>query len=433
MATREQRNLRVPGYILVNKLCTGLQAKVYKAQALQTHGGDVCGEGVAVKMFRGQDSRSSLQRELRFLTMVQGHRNVVRLVESINHTPKLNVLVLELCHKDLCTLTSERVFSEADAADILPGVLSALRHIHQLQIVHRDIKPENIAVSGDGSARVMDFGISASMFDEVEMRRKCGSPGYMAPEIIDQKSYGPPVDIFAFGATMYFMLSHQHPFETALGTLESIMAKTKFCVISFGINFDHVGDDSRKLISWCMHEDDKWRPDASFALTCPPFAADVIGEDDRRPMSFEEQLAARIDMEVRPPTDALPKQKPERPTPFVTRESVASAGFVKQRDPCSEVEVSEGLVDEAQPSSSSSSCKVREPRTSEHVSINFGEAIGKSKATTNLEQCGRKLSVHNLLKASHSMLTRDTLEGLPFLGEFARASRDVLPELEPEV
>eukprot|EP00928_Gymnodinium_smaydae_P067399 TRINITY_DN5036_c0_g1_i1.p1 TRINITY_DN5036_c0_g1~~TRINITY_DN5036_c0_g1_i1.p1 ORF type:complete len:313 (+),score=36.62 TRINITY_DN5036_c0_g1_i1:342-1280(+) len=310
------------------------------------------------------------------------------------------------------------------------GVLSALHHIHTMRIVHRDIKPENITVSGDGSARVIDFGISAWMFDDIEMQRKCGSPGYMAPEIIDRKFYGPPVDIFAFGATMYFMLSNHHPFETEIGTVESVMAKTKFCVISFGINFDHVGDDTRKLITWCMHEDAKWRPEASFALTCPPFTIRTIGEEDHCPMSFAEQLAARVAAETHSPTQDLPTEKSERPTPFVKCKSAPAA----QQAPSGNVGFLPRLVDASmQPSSSSGACNVVASLTCEHASKNVGEAVGRSQGATSVALWGKESSKHDLLRTSYSMLTRDTLEGLPFMGEFARSTFDVLQELEPEI
>eukprot|EP00928_Gymnodinium_smaydae_P082051 TRINITY_DN65483_c0_g1_i1.p1 TRINITY_DN65483_c0_g1~~TRINITY_DN65483_c0_g1_i1.p1 ORF type:complete len:362 (+),score=50.75 TRINITY_DN65483_c0_g1_i1:23-1087(+) len=319
MATQDQRNLRVPGYVLSKKLGRGRQAKVYKARVVMKQGGHVGGDDVAVKIVSGGDSRASWQGELFFLTRVQGHQNIVHLVESITCASDSRALVLELCDKDLYTLTSNRIFSEKDAADLMSGVLSALQHMHKLRIVHRDIKPDNIAMGRDGSARVLDFGIAAWLFDEVEMRRKCGTPGYMAPEVIDEKTYGTPVDIFGFGATLYFMLSYQHAFAIAAGTAEAILEKTKLGRLSFGHDFDHVGNDSRQLIVWCMHEDADLRPDASFALTCPPFSADILSAGEHVPMSFEEQLAAKTEVKIHPFPPALPREGPPRPAPRLRR------------------------------------------------------------------------------------------------------------------
>eukprot|EP00928_Gymnodinium_smaydae_P046412 TRINITY_DN3091_c0_g1_i3.p1 TRINITY_DN3091_c0_g1~~TRINITY_DN3091_c0_g1_i3.p1 ORF type:complete len:387 (+),score=51.49 TRINITY_DN3091_c0_g1_i3:55-1215(+) len=338
MATEDKRNLRVPGYVLSKRLGRGLQAKVYKAKALTTSGCKENGDDVAVKIFHGREARSSLEAELSFLTAVQGHCNVVRLIQGISHTPKLNALVLELCNTDLCTLTSKRCLTEGEAVAIMPGVLCALRHMHELQIVHRDIKPDNVAVGKDGSARVLDFGISAWIFDEVEMCRRCGTPGYMAPEIVDRKSYGTSVDIFAFGATLYFVFSNQHAFASKGSTIESILEKTKLGVVSFGPSFDRVSDNSKQLILWCMHEDAELRPDASFALTCPPFATDSHGEGAQRPESFEEQLAARGHAKIHPSPPALPREGPARPAPRLKRggsrrDATASAALTIERDP----------------------------------------------------------------------------------------------------
>eukprot|EP00928_Gymnodinium_smaydae_P046411 TRINITY_DN3091_c0_g1_i1.p1 TRINITY_DN3091_c0_g1~~TRINITY_DN3091_c0_g1_i1.p1 ORF type:complete len:257 (+),score=34.58 TRINITY_DN3091_c0_g1_i1:65-835(+) len=240
---------------LSKRLGRGLQAKVYKAKGVQNEGSKESGADVAIKIFQGRSARSSMQTELSFLTSVQGHRNVVRLVEHIALSSTLSALVLELCNKDLLTVTSKRCLTEAEAVEVMPGVLCALRHMHGLQIVHRDIKPDNIAIGKDGSARVLDFGISAWTSDKIEMCRKCGTPGYMAPEMVDRKSYGTSVDIFAFGATLYFSLSNQHAFASKGSTTESIMEKTRLCVVSFGRMFDHVSDNGKQLILWCMHED----------------------------------------------------------------------------------------------------------------------------------------------------------------------------------
>eukprot|EP00928_Gymnodinium_smaydae_P046416 TRINITY_DN3091_c0_g7_i1.p1 TRINITY_DN3091_c0_g7~~TRINITY_DN3091_c0_g7_i1.p1 ORF type:complete len:382 (+),score=49.91 TRINITY_DN3091_c0_g7_i1:68-1213(+) len=374
MAAAEHQSLRVPGYVLYKRLGKGLQAKVYKAKVLPTQCGEESGDNVAVKIFQGREASSSMQAELSFLTSLQGHRNVVRLIEGISH-PEVSALVLELCNTDLCTLTSKRCLREAEAVDIMPGVLCALRHMHELQIVHRDIKPDNIAIGKDGSARVLDFGISAWIFDEDEMCRKCGTPGYMAPEIVDRKSYGTSVDIFAFGATLYFVFSNHNAFACRGDTVESIMEKTKLCVVSFGPSFDHVSRDGKQLIEWCMHKDAELRPDASFALTCPPFASDTRGEDAHLSLSFEDQLAARGSVKIAPTPPAIPREGPARPAPRLRRggsrsDRKASAAATAQRGLHGQLFSADAKV---QPLSGAEDHIGQEAPPSEHICSNVGD------------------------------------------------------------
>eukprot|EP00928_Gymnodinium_smaydae_P067404 TRINITY_DN5036_c0_g3_i2.p1 TRINITY_DN5036_c0_g3~~TRINITY_DN5036_c0_g3_i2.p1 ORF type:complete len:190 (+),score=26.10 TRINITY_DN5036_c0_g3_i2:1-570(+) len=189
-----------------------------------------------------------------------------------------------------------------------------------------------------------------------------------------------------------------------------------------------------------MHEDAKWRPNASYALTCPPFATSISGEEDRS-MSFEEQLAARSEAEVQSPTPEVLRERPVRPTPFVRRElavrsaaKMSAADFPTQRAPSRELVLPQlSVFEPMQRSNEIKACNALGSLMCEHASKNFGESVCRSQGAKSVVQCGKESSTQDLMQASYSsMHTRDTLEGLPFLGEFAR-SFDMLPELEPDI
>eukprot|EP00928_Gymnodinium_smaydae_P024113 TRINITY_DN19622_c0_g1_i2.p1 TRINITY_DN19622_c0_g1~~TRINITY_DN19622_c0_g1_i2.p1 ORF type:complete len:429 (+),score=83.47 TRINITY_DN19622_c0_g1_i2:28-1287(+) len=307
----------VPGYVMLSKLGSGGQADVFQA-ARRSYRGDNGFEAtrVAVKVFHGKRAERSLEIERRFLAAVQGHCNIVRMVESFQSDPWVNALVLELCDTDLQVLCSLRNLSEPDVVHITRGALRALEHMHGLQIVHRDVKPENVAITDDGSARLVDFGVAADLSDSVEMNRRCGSLEYLAPEVFTKKGYGLPVDMFAFGATLYHVLGKQFPLATPGMTYQAAAAKSTRYKLSFGSNFDHVGNETIKIILWLMHPCDTWRPDASFALTCPPFATCLQVQDDHETPSFETQLQARVAAEMVAHPPAQQKVGSARPTPL---------------------------------------------------------------------------------------------------------------------
>eukprot|EP00928_Gymnodinium_smaydae_P055135 TRINITY_DN3873_c2_g1_i1.p1 TRINITY_DN3873_c2_g1~~TRINITY_DN3873_c2_g1_i1.p1 ORF type:complete len:286 (-),score=45.10 TRINITY_DN3873_c2_g1_i1:93-950(-) len=274
MALEELRSLRVPGYVLMKKLAEGLQGKVFAAVRGNDAGNDLNGtaEQVALKMYHGEEAGQSFQREVRILKALQGHYNIVRLLACFEGTQG-PIAAFELCKTDLHTYSSRRRLSEVDAVSIMRGAIHALEYVHALEIVHRDVKPENIAIAGDDSPRLIDFGTATWLSDEIELENRCGSPGYMAPELFVDEEYGSPVDVFALGATFYFVLGRQYAIAALDMSYEDLKAHMKRYRIAFGRNFRHVSDACKDLILWLMHPCDSWRPDTRLALACPPFVA----------------------------------------------------------------------------------------------------------------------------------------------------------------
>lgn len=105
-------------------------------------------------------------------------------------------------------------YSEKDAADLIKQVLSAVAYMHEEGVVHRDLKPENLLYySPDADSKIMisDFGLS-KMEDSGVMATACGTPGYVAPEVLAQKPYGKAVDVWSIGVISYILLCGYPPF-----------------------------------------------------------------------------------------------------------------------------------------------------------------------------------------------------------------------------
>ncbi|MEV4219732.1 serine/threonine-protein kinase [Nonomuraea sp. NPDC049725] len=95
-------------------------------------------------------------------------------------------------------------------------VLSALTVAHSHGIVHQDVKPANILLDADGSAMLTDFGIAVPLGGRGDRYGSAGSPGYMAPERLNEQPSGPASDLWSLGASLYTAVEGRAPFERAM-------------------------------------------------------------------------------------------------------------------------------------------------------------------------------------------------------------------------
>jgi serine/threonine protein kinase len=99
-------------------------------------------------------------------------------------------------------------YTEGDAAKIVQKILLAVEYLHSLGIAHRDLKPENLLLSEKSkNAKIMisDFGLSKIFNDEEVMKTACGTPGYVAPEVLKRQGYGREVDLWSIGVITYIL------------------------------------------------------------------------------------------------------------------------------------------------------------------------------------------------------------------------------------
>lgn len=104
----------------------------------------------------------------------------------------------------------------------------ALEYMHSLNIVYRDLKPENLLIGGDGHLKITDFGFAKILTDRTYTL--CGTPEYIAPEVIQNIGYGKAADWWALGILIYEMLVGTPPFydNTPLKIYEKILESELF-------------------------------------------------------------------------------------------------------------------------------------------------------------------------------------------------------------
>ncbi|XP_045078225.1 serine/threonine-protein kinase DCLK3-like [Coregonus clupeaformis] len=176
------------------------------------------GEAFAVKIVERSKligREHMMQNELSILSSLS-HPRVVRLFIH-HHTHTHSYLVMEMVTGgDLFEAIAERgKFPEEEAGLMVCDVSEALRYIHSKTIVHRDLKPENLLVehSSDGVRRLKlgDFGLAMVVTEPIFT--VCGTPTYVAPEILSETGYGLPVDLWALGVVVYILLCGFPPFR----------------------------------------------------------------------------------------------------------------------------------------------------------------------------------------------------------------------------
>lgn len=193
---------------IVRLLGKGNQSEVYLAY--DSH----LGRQVAIKtLFFAKDAdhttkMQSLLKEARTVSKLK-HPNIIPLFDA-GEFEGHPYLVFEYAEGETLAdvLRNNGPLSSARAAEIASQVLDAIACAHGQNIVHRDLKPSNIILDGNGTPRVMDFGIAAEVSaDGAREGGLMGTPAYMAPEYVRDQQFGPKSDIFAMGLVLHEMLT----------------------------------------------------------------------------------------------------------------------------------------------------------------------------------------------------------------------------------
>ncbi|KAM5281707.1 LOW QUALITY PROTEIN: serine/threonine-protein kinase H2 [Ctenodactylus gundi] len=193
---------------------TGTFSKVVRVEQKMTR------KPFAMKVMETEEreGREACEAELCVLRRVS-HRYVVRLAETFEARDRV-YLVMELATGGalLERLLAQGSFTERDAVRVLGMVADGIAYLHALRITHRDLKPENLLYYHPGAESkilITDFGFahSGNKNGDWMMKTLCGTPEYVAPEILLQKPYTCAVDMWALGVITYVLLSGSLPFD----------------------------------------------------------------------------------------------------------------------------------------------------------------------------------------------------------------------------
>ena len=248
---------RLENYAIGRQLGQGAYAVV----RLGTH--KITKEKVAIKSYEKSKMidphrKQSIKREISILERLN-HEHAIRLIETIDSQKHVS-LVME--YVGGCSLhgyikrRANRRIEDVEAKRLFRQVLLVMQYCHSLNVTHRDIKLENILLDDSNSVKLIDFGFSTCMPQEKKSNLFCGTPSYMAPEIVSRREYtGPPVDIWALGVLLFAMLCGCFPFK---GINDAELYR-KIQKGNFAIP-EHVEERPRRLIKRMMQVDPSKRP-----------------------------------------------------------------------------------------------------------------------------------------------------------------------------
>ncbi|CAD8098984.1 unnamed protein product [Paramecium primaurelia] len=173
----------------------------------------------AVKTFEKQllnslDDQEGLIKEIGILRTLD-HRGVIKLHE-VYESEQFVFLVFEFLQNKNLNDTLERgvTIPESQAFNIINDLLETVQYIHEQGILHRDLKPDNILLRNETQKYVIiDFGLADIYREDGQyLFKKCGTPGYCAPEILCNQIYDQKVDVYSLGVILYQMLTGLNPF-----------------------------------------------------------------------------------------------------------------------------------------------------------------------------------------------------------------------------
>ncbi|XP_061668585.1 hormonally up-regulated neu tumor-associated kinase isoform X5 [Syngnathoides biaculeatus] len=286
---------RVGSYLVGKMINRGSFAKVMEGLHLAT------GEKVAIKVIDKKKARQdpyvqkNMKREPRIHQMIR-HPNVVVLLETLE-TENGYYMAMELCGGgDLMERICDRErLPEKEVRRYARQILSAVAHLHQRGVVHRDLKIENFlldehnnikivgtsaerreASESDKSRRPLgfplaDFGLSNTLRSDSLtpelLSTQCGSPAYAAPELLAHRKYGPKVDVWSVGVSVFAMLTGTLPFAVEPFNIKHLHHK-----MVDGDIADIPGDVSKGAVTFVLsllEADPDKRPGARAAMEGP--------------------------------------------------------------------------------------------------------------------------------------------------------------------
>ncbi|KAJ3411012.1 hypothetical protein HDV05_002920 [Chytridiales sp. JEL 0842] len=259
-------------YAIIHPLGTGSFSTVFMAKNRLT------GRAVAVKMMDNKLLRSkpkfleNVQQEVQILMGI--HHTCIINIEKIYQAENKISLILELARGGelFDRIVAKRVFTEREARTVMIQLLLALEHLHAKNIAHRDLKPENILLlsklPNDLRIKISDFGLAKIVGEESFLKTLCGTPNYVAPEVLapSGRSYGKEVDMWSTGVVFYILLCGYPPFSPDLAppTMSDQIKQGRFFFQT--PYWDTVSEEAKDLVRGLLTVDPVRRYTATDAL-----------------------------------------------------------------------------------------------------------------------------------------------------------------------
>ncbi|CAG7880730.1 serine/threonine-protein kinase ATG1c isoform X1 [Brassica rapa] len=230
MSQSTARSGRVVGDYLVGRQIGSGSFSVVSEARHRVHGTHVAIKEIAMGRLN-KKLQESLMSEIYILRRIN-HPNIIRLIDMIESPGKVH-LVLEYCRGgDLSVFIQSRgSVPETIAKHFMVQLAAGLQVLRDNNIIHRDLKPQNLLLSTDGNdadLKIADFGFARSLQPRRLAETLCGSPLYMAPEIMQLQKYDAKADLWSVGAILFQLVTGTTPFtgNSQIQLLQNILRST---------------------------------------------------------------------------------------------------------------------------------------------------------------------------------------------------------------
>eukprot|EP00267_Zea_mays_P044282 XP_020396469.1 CBL-interacting protein kinase 31 isoform X1 [Zea mays] len=286
-ASLRAKRRRLGKYELGRTIGEGTFAKVRVAKNMDT------GDHVAIKILdkakvHKNKLAEQIRREICTMKLIQ-HPNVVRLYEVMGSKARIYIVLEFVMGGELHDIiaTSGRL-KEDEARRYFQQLINAVDYCHSRGVYHRDLKLENLLLDVAGNLKISDFGLSA-LSDQVKndglLHTTCGTPNYVAPEVIDDKGYdGALADLWSCGVILFVMLAGCLPFEDDnMASLYKKISGAQFTCPSW------FSAGAKRLINRILD------PNPSTRITIPQVLKDPWFRKGYKPPVFDEKCQTSLD------------------------------------------------------------------------------------------------------------------------------------------
>jgi polo-like kinase 1 len=254
-------------YIRGKLLGKGGFARCFQIELIRKNGSVVGGEMFAVKAVQKSflDSKESHWTRWRnevALTISCAHPHLVQALDAFEDSKFCYMRMAMYRTRTLKDLLRHRTtLTECETRYFLSHMLQGLRAFHAMGFVHRDVKMGNMFLDSSMQLRIGDYGLSKKMTDRHRTFTLCGTPNYLAPEILGKCGYSFPVDVWAVGCAGFALLRGRPPFQTT--QLQKTYRLIKASVVTYP---DAWSDSVVELLDRCMRHISSARPTPDQAL-----------------------------------------------------------------------------------------------------------------------------------------------------------------------
>lgn len=187
-------------YRMLEKFTDGGMSHVFKSEDINLE------RLVALKFVSSLDFANTINKELEMLLRMRS-KHVVEVYDVVKFDGHTGIVMEYISGQDLFNLNIEK-YGERDFLLLFWQIVSGVNDIHSAGLVHRDLKPNNMKVDQEGILKIFDFGISKDTKNPLTLGFK-GTFGFAAPEMLENNIIDLPVDIYALGITMIFLINRR--------------------------------------------------------------------------------------------------------------------------------------------------------------------------------------------------------------------------------